>query len=84
MIDIFMPYMPFITFLITIIVNLFLVFKGANWFSYIVINVILIIVFTRFGITPFDFITDVVDQLVNIVKAIFRSIGEAIGDLLPW
>ena len=41
MIDIFAPYLPFVSFLFVIIINVILLFKGGNWTSILILNVII-------------------------------------------
>ena len=41
MIDIFSPYLPFVSFLFVIIINVILLFKGGTWTSILILNVII-------------------------------------------
>ena len=41
MIEIFAPYLPFISFLFVIIINVILLFKGGSWTSILILNVII-------------------------------------------
>jgi hypothetical protein len=97
MLDIFLPYIPFIAFFIAIMINTLLVITKAPWFSYVVANVLITIVLTSIGIDPFDVIglvfayifellTIVLGYLLSffiaIITAIFRFIIELPGTIV--
>ena len=63
MLELFTPYLPFISFLTTIVVNILLIVKNAHWWAYIIANVLIIIVFLVMGITPFDFFGSIWDAI---------------------
>lgn len=65
--DIFAPYLSFIIFFVTIIVNIYLIAKKADWILLIVANLILNIVLSFFGLSPFEFITDMVAELIEMI-----------------
>ncbi len=72
MLELLNPYLPFISFLTTIVVNILLIVKNAHWWAYIIANVLIIIVFLVMGITPFDFfgsIWDAIKETWNSNKA---------------
>lgn len=56
--------------LLTISINIILAFKGARLISFIIINVVIIIVLGFIGINAFDFLGE-----------LFKIIGDIIGDL---
>jgi hypothetical protein len=80
MLDIFLPYIPFIAFLIAIMINTLLVITKAPWFSYIVANVLITIVLTSIGINPFDVIGSIITYLVELIISIINSIIDGIVD----
>ena len=65
--DIFAPYLSFIIFFVTVIVNIYLIAKKADWILLIVANLILNIVLSFFGLSPLEFITDIVTNLMDMI-----------------
>lgn len=88
MIDIFAPYLPFISFLFVIIVNVILVYKGGTWTSILILNVIIFSV-NQFisamfpvlkGLIEYDLLSILLDYVVDIIDIV---IDKLIGGLLP-
>ena len=65
--DIFAPYLSFIIFFVTIVVNIYLIAKKADWVLLIVANLILNVVLAFFGLSPFEFIADMVAKLIEMI-----------------
>ena len=65
--DIFAPYLSFIIFFVTIVVNIYLIAKKADWVLLIVANLILNVVLSFFGLSPFEFIADMVAKLIEMI-----------------
>ena len=65
--DIFAPYLSFIIFFVTIVVNIYLIVKKADWILLIVANLILNVVLSFFGLSPFEFIADMVAKLIEMI-----------------
>ena len=74
MLDILQPYLSFIAFFIAIVLNVLLLLLNAKWYAYIIGNAIIFVVLTGLGITPYDFISDIIDGIVDIIKDIFDNI----------
>ena len=66
-VDIFTPYLSFIIFFVTIIVNIYLIAKKADWILLIIANLILNVVLSFFGLSPFEFITELIGKLMNMI-----------------
>lgn len=88
MIDIFAPYLPFISFLFVIIVNVILVYKGGTWTSILILNVIIFSI-NQFisamfpvlnGLIEYDLLSILLDYVVDIFDIL---IDKLIGGLLP-
>ncbi len=93
LLDIFEPYMLFITFFITIIVNIMLIKSKLPWYSLIIANVILTLIMNFLGLGEYDFISVVVVEIVEVLRDIivalidsfiefWTSIIKSIGDAL--
>ncbi len=65
--EIFAPYLSFIIFFVTVIVNIYLITKKADWILLIIANLILNIVLSFFGLSPFEFISDIVTNLMDMI-----------------
>ena len=71
--DIFAPYLSFIIFFVTIVVNIYLIAKKADWVLLIVANLILNVVLSFFGLSPFEFFADMVAKLIEMIGDIIWS-----------
>ena len=89
MLEIFTPYLPFIAFFITIVINLYLIIKvKVNWVMLLLGNLLVSIVLKSVGLGEYDLITQIIDFIVDIVSKIFKGIKDVIGgwikDLFSW
>ncbi len=73
---IFAPYLSFISFFITILINAILVYKGIGWFSLLVANVIIMLVLTFLGIGDYNFFAVVIQKVVEIIGELLKPIGK--------
>lgn len=78
LIDIFNPYLPFITMLVSIIVNGILAFRGAKVFAFIVANTIIALVITTLGLNPFNMIVEIVSMFLDLIISVLEAIWDAI------
>ena len=74
LLEIFEPYMVFISFFITIIVNIYLIIKKVDWIILIVGNLLVAIVMGFFGLSEYNIITVIVDEFVELVGDFITSI----------
>ena len=89
MLDIFTPYLPFIAFFITIVINVYLITKvKVNWIMLLIGNLLVSIVLKSVGLGEYDLITQIIDNLVKWISKIFNGIKDVIGgwirDLFSW
>ena len=89
MLEIFTPYLPFIVFFITIVINVFLIIKvKVNWIMLLIANLLVTLLMNYVGLGEYDLITQIVDFIVDIVSKIFKGIKDVIGgwikDLFSW
>ena len=73
MLEIFAPYLPFVTILVTILVNILLIKMGASWLAYLIANVIIVLTFEMLGVNAFNFIGRVVELIVDIIMNIISQ-----------
>lgn len=89
MLEIFTPYLPFISFFITIVINLYLIIKvKVNWIMLLIANLIITLLMNYIGLGEYDLITQIIDFIVDLVSKIFKGIKDVIGgwirDLFSW
>lgn len=59
------PYISIIILLITIVVNVLLVFIGTKWYYFIIANVLLMIICSMLGFTPVNIIEDILNLFID-------------------
>jgi len=89
MFEIFAPYLPFIAFFITIVINAYLIIKvKVNWIMLLIANLLVTILMNYLGLGEYDLITQIIDFIVDLVSKIFKGIKDVIGgwirDLFSW
>ena len=89
MLEIFTPYLPFIAFFITIVINAFLIIKvKVNWIILLIANLLVTLIMNELGLEEYDLITQIIDHFVKwiskIVGGIKDTIGGWLGDLFSW
>lgn len=89
MLEIFTPYLPFISFFITIVINIYLIIKvKVNWIMLLIANLLVTLLMNYVGLGEYDLITQIIDFIVDLVSKIFKGIKDVIGgwirDLFSW
>ena len=92
MLEMFTPYLLFISFILTVVFNLWLISKNIHWLVIIIANLLLILIMEFFGLAEYNFLNRItgwiVDFFVDIVAALFGRLWDAIKDfissILPW
>lgn len=83
MIDILSPYLSLISLIVVIIVNVLLILFKGTWYTYLIGNVIVIIVLSALfssvpSYSPFDFfgafVDEVGDFIINLITKIINGI----------
>ena len=83
MLDIFTPYLPFIAFFITIVINVYLIAKvKVNWIMLLIANLLITLIMNRLGLEEYDLITQIIDNLVKWISKIVGGIKDTIGGWL--
>lgn len=89
MLEIFAPYLPFISFFITIVINLYLIIKvKVNWVMLLIANLLITLLMNYIGLGEYDLITQIIDFIVDLISKVFKGIRDVIGgwikDLFNW
>lgn len=72
----FTPYMYMFTFLISVGLTLFALFKGVGWVNILILNIIVSVIFNFMGLGGFDLLTNIVTYIVDILRLIMDFIVE--------
>lgn len=84
MLEIFAPYMLFISFLLTVLFNLWLISKNTRWFVIIIANLLLIVIMEFLDLAEYNFLNKIVDWIidfvVNIIGGLINKLWDAIKD----
>lgn len=88
MLEMFAPYMLFISFLLTVLFNLWLISKNVHWIVILIANLLLILVMEFFNLAEYNFLNKIVDWIFDFIVKIFNAMWKAIKDfissILPW
>ena len=93
--NIFTPYIFVFSLLVSVTLNLIAIFKGVNWITLLILNIIVSALFQLTGLQSFDVLTIIVEYLIGLLQTIIDFIMdliwspidrliEGIGNLLPW
>lgn len=80
LIDMFTPYMYMFTFLISISITLYALFKGIGWINIIILNIIISVIFNFIGLGGYDLLTNIVNYIMDIILQIIDIIVGPITD----
>lgn len=81
MLELFTPYLLFISFFITVLFNLWLVSKNTNWFVIIIANLLLILIMEFLGLAEYNFLNKIIELLLDLIGDIFNL---APGHIILW
>ena len=92
MLEIFTPYLLFISFILTVVFNLWLISKNAHWLVIIIANLLLILIMEFLGLAEYNFLNRIAEWIVgfivDIIGGLFGRLWNAIKDfissIIPW
>ncbi len=92
MLEIFAPYLVFISFILTVVFNLWLISKNIHWLVIIIANLLLILIMEFLGLTEYNFLNRIAEWIigfvVDIISGLFGRLWDAIKDfissIVPW
>ena len=83
MLEIFAPYLTFISFFITIVINVYLIIKvKVNWVMLLIANLLLTLIMNFVGLGEYDLITQIINFIVELVVSIFGGLKDVVGGWL--
>ena len=82
LLELFAPYMLFISFLITVLFNLWLISIKSNWIVLLIANLLLILIMEFLGLAEYNFLNKVLEWLFDFIARIITGIFEGINDIV--
>jgi hypothetical protein len=73
MLEIFAPYMLFISFILTVLFNLWLISKNIHWILIIIANLLLILVMEFFNLAEYNFLNKIVEWIFDFIAGIISE-----------
>lgn len=74
------PYLPLLSIIITLAVNFMMFKRGANWYGIVGVNLILLIIAGMLGVNAFEFIPQLVSELMDMIRLVWKeTIGSIFG-----
>ena len=83
MLELFAPYAVFISFLLTVLFNLWLISKNVNWIVIIIANLLLMIVMDFLNLNEYNFLNRIVEWFMDFADEILKDIWDStVGGLI--
>ena len=82
MLEIFTPYMLFISFLLTVLFNLWLISKNIHWIVILIANLLLVLVMEFLNLAEYNFLNKIVEWIFDFISGIFGMLFDFIGRIL--
>ena len=82
MLEIFAPYMLFISFLLTALFNFWLISKNTRWIVIIIANLLLIMIMEFINLAEYNFLNVIVNWIFDFIGEIFGRFLDFIAGIL--
>ena len=82
LLDLFSPYMLFISFLLTVLFNLWLISIKSNWIVILIANLLLVLIMEFLGLAEYNFLNRVLEWLLDLIVRIVTGIFEGINAIV--
>ena len=83
LLELFAPYMLFISFFVTIVFNLWLVSIKANWIVIVIANLLLMLIMEFIGLAEYNFLNQAVEWILDFIADVLSWIWRStLGGLL--
>lgn len=77
MLEIFAPYMLFISFILTVLFNLWLISKNIHWLVIIIANLLLVLIMEFLNLAEYNFLNKIAEWILDFIGSILRGIWDA-------
>ena len=81
MLEIFTPYMLFISFLLTVLFNLWLISKNIHWIVILIANLLLVLVMEFFNLAEYNFLNKIIDWFFDLIAKLIGKLLDLIFDI---
>lgn len=82
MLELFAPYMLFISFFITVLFNIWLISKNVNWIVLLIANLLLVLIMEFLGLSEYNFLNKIVEWIFDFLARIITGIFSGISDIV--
>ena len=82
LLELFAPYMLFISFFVTVVFNLWLASIKSNWIVILIANLLLILIMEFIGLAEYNFLNKVLEWIFDFLARIITGIFEGINDIV--
>jgi len=82
LLELFAPYALFISFLLTVLFNLWLISIRSNWIVLLIANLLLILIMDFIGLAEYNFLNKVLEWLFDFILRIISGIFEGINAIV--
>jgi len=76
LLELFAPYMLFISFFVTVVFNLWLVSIKSNWVVILIANLLLILIMEFLGLAEYNFLNKVLEWFFDFIARIIKGIWD--------
>ena len=80
--ELFEPYLFWIFTSLIIIINLVLIFRGINIYVILLFNILFSITLNLIGLGEYDFLTTLLDGIIDLIIQLLDLLFDRIADLL--
>ena len=80
--ELFEPYLFWIFTSLIIIINLVLIFRGINIYVILLFNILFSITLNLIGLGEYDFLTTLLDGIIDLIVQLLDLLFDRIADLL--
>lgn len=83
LIELFAPFMLFISFFVTVVFNLWLVSIKANWIVILIANLLLILIMQFLGLAEYNFLNKLAEWILDFIADIIGGLLERLFGISP-
>ena len=81
LIELFAPFMLFISFFVTVVFNLWLISIKSNWIVILIANLLLLLIMEFLGLAEYNFLNKVLEWIFDFIGKIINGIVGVFEDL---
>lgn len=82
LIELFAPFMLFISFFVTVVFNLWLISIKSNWIVILIANLLLVLIMEFLGLAEYNFLNQVLEWIFDLIAKLISGIFECINDIV--